>query len=201
MSQLRIRRRRHRRICQGDIIRNVELIEHVHESRNYIEVSKINYPLIVVLTQDCDLQQDYGVRWGRERPSTQDQAICSVLVAPIYNVEHVYQGLHLSELNMRSQVINKNKSPGMTLRSNQQPRYHYLEFPAGVPLPPGVVDFKHYFSVNVMYLRKRKTADFVCQLAPLYREALSLRFANHLSRIGLPDEKRLATNEPATTAK
>ncbi len=83
--------------------------------------------------------------------------------------------------------ITKNKTPGKTLRKNQTPRYHYLEFPSNVPIVSSVIDFKHYFTVNVEYLKKHKKKNFICQVGPLYREDISQRFASYLSRIGLPD--------------
>ena len=51
---------------------------------------------------------------------------------------------------------------------------------------PSVIDFKHYFSVNVKYLQKVKRKQFVCMVGDLYREDISQRFASFLSRIGLP---------------
>jgi hypothetical protein len=110
----------------------------------------------------------------------------SVLVAPLYNVEHVYKGEHLSDLSMQMQTINRNKTPGKSLRLNETARYHYLEFPEELQIVPSVIDFKHYFSVNVSYLKKVKTKRFVCKVAELYREDIAQRFASFLSRIGLP---------------
>jgi hypothetical protein len=56
------------------------MIEHVLEKDGVIEVSKVVFPLVVVLTQDCDLAQDFTFR----RASTQDKWLLSVLVAPLY---------------------------------------------------------------------------------------------------------------------
>ena len=50
------------RVSQGDLIEDVEFIEYAIEKNGNIEVSKINFPLIIVLTQDCDLNQDHEVR-------------------------------------------------------------------------------------------------------------------------------------------
>jgi hypothetical protein len=73
------------------------------------------------------------------------------------------------------------------IRQNNNPRYHYLEFDTNVvQISPSIIDFKHYFSVNVEYLIAQKQRDFVCQIAPLYRESISQRFTSFLSRIGLP---------------
>jgi hypothetical protein len=112
--------------------------------------------------------------------------LLSVLVAPLYNAEHVFLGEHLSELKINVPGINKLKTEGKYLIDNERPRYHHLEFSEDVPIVSSVIDFKHYFSVNVEYLRKIKSANFICKVSELYRENISLRFANYLSRIGLP---------------
>lgn len=176
------------RISQGDIYKDVEFIEYAIEKAGVIEISKIVFPFVVVLTQDCDLNQDYTVRWARNEASNHDKKIISIIVAPLYNVEHVYKGEHLSELEMTMAEIRKERTPGKTLRQNQTPRYHYLEFPTNVPIVSSVIDFKHYFTVNVEYLRKHKKANFICQIGPLYREDVSQRFSSYLSRIGLPEK-------------
>lgn len=185
--ETRVRTTREVRVCQGDIFKDVEMIEYAVEKSGKLEISKIVFPLVVVLTQDCDLSQDHRFRWSRPSGKTQDKWLISVLVAPIYNVEHVYEGEHLSELNMSMEKINRRKSPGTYLVNNERPRYHFLSFPSTQPIVDSVVDFKHYFSVNVKYLRKLRKENFVCRLGPLYRENVSQRFAAYLSRIGLPE--------------
>jgi hypothetical protein len=178
------------RISQGDIYKDVEFIEYAIEKAGVIEISKIVFPFVLVLTQDCDLNQDYTVRWAKKDTSNHDKKLISVIVAPLYNVEHVYNGDHLSELGMNMAKINQGATPGKTLRQNQTPRYHYLEFPANIPIVSSVIDFKHYFTVNVEYLKKHKKANFICQIGPLYREDVSQRFSSYLSRIGLPENSR-----------
>lgn len=183
----RASRTRSARIAQGDVIRDVECIEYVSERNGRLQISKVMFPLVVVLTQDCDLAQDYRFRWSRQETSTEDKLLLSVLVAPLYNAEHVYSGDHLSELGMRMVSIDRNKSPGKNLRKNETPRYHYLEFSGEVPIVPSVVDFKHYFSVNAIYLKRLKARNYVCRLSSLYREDVAQRFSSFLSRIALPD--------------
>lgn len=186
MQLTKTRRHRGPRICQGDILRDVEFIEYVSERLGVLEVSRIVFPLAMVLTQDCDLEQDYNFR--RTRKATQDKWLISVLLAPMYNAEHVYRGEHLSELGISMEPVPRGGNTGNFLRNNERPRYHYLEFPPGVPVIPSVVDFKHYFSANVEYLRQLKRTKFVCRISELFREDLALRFANYLARIGLPED-------------
>jgi hypothetical protein len=173
------------RVCQGDVLRDVEYVERVHEHEGILEVSKISFPFVIILTQDCDLQQDHTFR--TQHKQTQDKWLISVLVAPLYNAEHVFSGEHLIDIGNISEPKKKGGTDGRLLRHNEKPRYHFLEFPPDIHIVPSIVDFKHYFSVPILYLRELKKTNFVCFVSELYREDLSQRFAAFLSRIGLPD--------------
>ena len=186
VGNVQVKRNRLGRISQGDIFRDVEYIEYVTERRGIIEVSKIVFPLVIVLTQDCDLEQNARYR-GNPTSSSDDKQLFSVLVAPLYNAEHVFLGTHLSDLDLKMAPINKTRTPGKTLMQNEKPRYHYLNFPDNTLTVAQVVDFKHYFSVNVSYVDRIRGRNFICRISELYREDLSQRFAAYLARIGLPD--------------
>ena len=182
LSNVYVEKRRRTRISQADVFREVECIEYAVEKRGVIEVSKIIFPLVIVLTQDCDLQQDSNNR-GK---ATNNTKLLSVLVAPLYNAEHVFQGEHLADIGVKMEPITKGKTPGKTLMQNERPRYHYIDFPENIPLVASVADFKHYFYVHVSYLEKIRRTNFVCRLSDLFREDVSQRFAAYLGRIGLP---------------
>lgn len=172
------------RLKQGDIIRDVEFLESMSEEDGILELTKISFPFVIVLTQDCDLEQDHKSRTNEQ--TTQDKLLLSALVAPLYNAEHVFEGKHLSELQIASQRITKRRTPGKDLRHNNNPRYHYLEFSSKVPLVPLVIDFKHYFAARVTDLESARAQRLAYSVGPLFREAISQRFAAFLSRIGLP---------------
>lgn len=178
-----------KRIKQGDILSNVEFIESVSEKEGVITISKIVFPLVIVLTQDCDLTWDHETR--NDETKNQDKYLFSAIVAPLYNYEHFIQGEHLSELNQIMAKINSNpsKTENKNLKNNETPRYHYLAFDDSVPIVNSVIDFKHYFTVNIVSLEKHKEKNFVCCVKELFRERISQRFTNYLSRIGLPEPK------------
>ena len=71
--------------------------------------------------------------------------------------------------------------------NNEIPRYHYIEFPTNVDIVNSFIDFKHYFTVNVEYIKQIKSAHYVCTISPVFRENICQRFSNYLSRIGLPE--------------
>lgn len=181
----RVDRKQRGRVSQGQIYRDVEFIEYAITKRGNLEVSKIVFPLVIVLTQDCDLEQDSRIRRKNTEKKAEDKLILSVLVAPLYNAAHFYLGEHLSDLDYTMQTIKRGGTDGTNLQNNKNPRYHYLAFPQDIPITESVIDFKHYFSVNVRYLIKKR-GDLVTRISPLYREDISQRFAAFLSRIGLP---------------
>jgi hypothetical protein len=186
------------RINQGDIFKDVEYIEKVEIIDNEVIVSKITFPLVVVLTQDCDLQQDSAYRVEDiPSPSSDNSKLFSVIVAPLYNEDMFLAGEHLNDnktITMKMQEIpkyskkNKISSQYSNLVKNETPRYHHLSFPNEVGIVNSVIDFKHYFTVNIDYLMKNKETKFICKIAELYREHVSQRFAFFLSRIGLPNK-------------
>lgn len=177
-------------INQCDIFRDVEFIEYVKEDESSIEVSKIVFPQVIILTQACDLQQDYNARkrWNETKIGNQDKFLISVIVAPMYNFEDFRQGNHLGQLSLVMEPKGRrNKSLCENIIKNENKRYHYMNFGDDVELVESVIDFKHYFTVTVNYLNSIYEKKYVCSVDSLYRELISQRFSNFLARIGLPD--------------
>jgi hypothetical protein len=175
-----------RRVRQGDIFPKVRFIESYKEAEGQFELTMYEFPHVVILTQDCDLEQSTAAREKNlieDRLTVNDKHLISVIAAPVYNSELLFSGKHLNDIGIKTQSINsKLKGP---IQINQNPRYHYLEFPEEVPIPNSVIDFKHYFSVSLHILEDR-ISDRICGIDPLYRELVSQRFAGYLARIGLP---------------
>lgn len=62
-------------------------------------------------------------------------------------------------------------------------------------IPELVIDFKHYYTIPTEEMYEAYKENYLASVEPLYREDLSQRFANYLSRIGLPTKTPL--KEPA----
>lgn len=67
-----------------------------------IEISKINFPKVIILTQECDSIQDYNNRkdcYEKIRDNQEiktNQFLLSTIVAPLYNLSDIVTGDHLS---------------------------------------------------------------------------------------------------------
>ena len=178
------------RIIQGDIFKDIKI--PIYEGRlNIVESG-----FLVVLSQDCDLNQDYYSRIemleinfdesDKKISSFNNRRIPSILVCPAYPANQVLQGTHLNFLGIEMSKIGKEKDTRWKLiTQNEIPRYHYLKS-GEFNTSNLVIDFKRYYTISRDYLYSVSKDSYMCSLNELYRERLSQRFVNYLSRIGLP---------------
>ena len=175
-------------IHQCDLFKKVPFYESYKEDMGAFQLSILEFPLSIILTQECDLEQNANERSGEvkieEGKRLHDKFLISLLCAPVYNAEHLFAGNHLSFLNINSNK--KTTDQKRYIKGNRESRYHYIEFEGDSQIVPSVIDFKHYFSVSLEYLESN-IGNRVCSIKPIYRESISQRFSNYLSRIGLPN--------------
>lgn len=203
------------RIQQGDIIRNVRFHESSHYKDGLLDLSFIDFPYALVLTQDWDLEQEYDLRTAKmiselsdaceENEIYVDKALILVLLDPIYNYNKLCNGdyladclnyLYPSSYRMKTHQIARNKTPEKDIKNNQNPRYHYLSLCDEKILSESLIDFKQYFLVSLMELELLSKTSYICPISPLYREKLSHRFVSFLLRIDLPANRDLTANKP-----
>ncbi len=173
-----------KRICQGDIFRDVTYLLLTDIKKDEIEINEIIVPYLIVLTQECDLDWDYKFH-EKEEIDTHDKYLQSILVSPAYLAEKVKEGTHLEELDLKMQHISRKK--WSDVESNQNTRYHYLRKDDKFGIPALVVDFKHYYTIPRDLFYEKFLANYIGTLEQLFRESLSHRFSHYLSRIGLPE--------------
>ena len=175
------------RITQGDIFKDVEIIESIEDNGNSLRIKKVTFPLVICLNQDCDLLSDWRDR-EREKNGepdvNKDCRLLHIIVAPLFNYELFKTGNHWNGIFLQDKAYNsKLKSK---FENNEIPRYHYLNFPAKDKEMEMIIDFKHFFTINTEQLYD-KIGSRICSIDILFRERICQRFANFISRIGLPD--------------
>ena len=167
---------------QGEILTNLVRLVLSLESltKQQPENIKILHGFAVVLSQDCDLDQDFKARKGENKA---DKIIPSVLFAEVYTAEELFGLVKSSEIWKR-------------IKQNKDERYHFLQKvePAGDALKEGLpelgIDFKRFFTIptDEVYFRIATEAKRRCILGSPYLEHLSSRFGFYLSRVALPEE-------------
>jgi len=173
------------RIVQGDILSEVKFLDWDwdKEGKNIVTYEK-KFPYIIILTQDCDLEQDFKYRTTAVKNN--DKILQSVLVCPAYGWQEFIKGDHLQEYKLKMEEISSSDQK-KKIRKQQVPRFHYLEEDKTSQIPALVIDFKHYYTLPVEFLRHIYKEHYAYSLEELFREALSQRFSFYLSRIGLPE--------------
>ena len=178
------------RFYQGDVCKNVMVFEGWGNSPK----QKTVYPYAALLTQECDLEQDWRAyikiqesnSENQDERKSEDKILRHLIFAPCYVLAQFKEGTHVANRKMHKWNSGDIKS----MRSNDKNiRFHYLPQDNEVQLPEFIIDFKHYFTVERDSIYSvAKSEVYICSLKPLFREDLSHRFAFYLSRIGLPEE-------------
>jgi len=180
------------RLHQGEILENllqsritaesIRLVtawtEESGEPKPGLVVDFAQHPLVIVLSQDCDLEQDYNARRGGGSGKLLDILFCDV-----YHAD-----------SLKSQ-LGKSLKEWKVIAENQSPRYQFLgmistdEDAAGTGLPSLALDFKRYFTLpaDEVYERLSIATTFRrCVLGTPYVEHFVQRFFSFLSRVALP---------------
>jgi hypothetical protein len=114
------------RLRQGDIFSDVEFPISTRrlddKGDEVVEETTIEFPYVLLMTQDCDLEQDYFNRIQGKK--TQDKYLHSVLVCPAYLAEQFKKGDHLAELEIKMESWNSDRYK--VIADNQNSRFHYL---------------------------------------------------------------------------
>jgi hypothetical protein len=145
----------------------------------------IIHPFAIVLTQDCDLTQDWRQR--QSLPVDEGKLLPSVLFAQVHQALHLRARIEGSEMWKR-------------VKQNKDERYHFLEAvpdqedALGEGLPELGIDFKRYFTIptDEVYKRIEKDTRRRCRLRSPYLEHLSTRFCYYQFRVALPEDHRSA---------
>ena len=142
------------------------------------------YPFVFVLSQDCDLEQDFLARKGE----------------PGHSPNNLMSSVLLCEGQDALQVLSKLKDQGSKVREyimqNKHERYHYVSAVpsnldlAGTGIAPLILDFKQYVTVSTaeIYVQTQATARRRGILLPSYLEHLSTRFCYYQFRVALPKD-------------
>jgi hypothetical protein len=143
----------------------------------------VAHPFAIVVTQDCDVIQDFIPRQQGQLSS--DKIIPNVLFCEVTTAQELFSQIRGSDIKKR-------------IKQNKDERYQFLE---KVPLEDDAlgegllelgIDFKRYFSIptDEVYLRLKNGTRRRCRLFSPYLENFSSRFYYYQSRVALPAEHR-----------
>ncbi|MEK9195882.1 MAG: hypothetical protein AAB914_00780, partial [Patescibacteria group bacterium] len=134
------------RIKQGDILKDLKYIDAHDPEIEY------NLDFCVVLTQDCDLDQEITaiekfdaskqpgfVLEANKKMPTNDKYLSTILVCPAYTAESVKGGIHMVARGWKMQELNRDL--WKPVLNNDSPRYYHLKADTQYGIPALVLDF------------------------------------------------------------
>jgi hypothetical protein len=172
------------RFCQGDILKDVSITLGLNDTEaEGQEMNNFDLPYCVVMNQDCDLQWDFELR---KENKDNDKFLPTILVCPAYLDERYFVGSHIESWKMR---VFDGESKKKLLKNDENNRCHFLKGDSSLQVPNLIIDFKHFYTIPRDLLYSVREKVYLATVNELFRERLSQRFANYLSRFGLPELK------------
>lgn len=155
--------------------------------QNLYEVNPVSHPFSIALSQDCDLDQAPRTWQGQDPAALRIPNIlfCEAHLAA-EKEEDVRTGRNTE---LHSRLLKE-------IQKNKVERFHFLQKvlsgddALGEGIGELIIDFKRYFTVPAgeVYFQLERGAKRRCRLVSPYRDHLSSRFSNFLSRIALPSD-------------
>lgn len=179
------------RIRQGDLFRNIEFRDAYNSGNDVV------FDFCVVITQDCDLEQDvqaidkvekskrpdFVLQPGTDLP-TNDKYLNTVMLCPAFVADSVRKGIHMASLGWTMQNI-KSGTKWSDIENNNNSRYHFLDANTAFKLPDLVMDFKRVYALPRDYMMTM-LGNKAAKLDDLFATAVSGRYSAYVSRVALP---------------
>ena len=171
------------RLWQGEILSNVIEIRRAPEELGLeqpTEVERLVHPYALVMTPDCDLEQDFNARQDASAPES--RLVPHVLLCEVREAEEL-RGSRALTSKLWTRV-----------RQNQDERYQYLhrvspaEDMVGEGLPVLALDFKRILTLptDELYAQIGPVVGRRALLVDRYLFEVMQRFYSFQSRVGVP---------------
>ncbi len=180
-------------IRQAELLTSIsefQAIPDANENPTEVATRRVEHPLIIVLSQDCDLEQDFNVRHPAEKPPPDHEAVEASPAA----LTHVL----LCDAHEESE-LKKRLPDGLGSRDfrriagNQNERYHRIDGAelgdTGASIDPLFLDFRRYFSIPCPAIYEQfasNAAGRTARLPAYYLHDLNHRFYSYLARVAIP---------------
>jgi hypothetical protein len=176
---------------QAEVLANLNEYRAVRlDANGSLEYLVIGHPMVVVMSQDCDLEQDCALRFPSDGavPSAEQiemnaNSLAQVILCDAY-----------TETEIRAKLASFGSKDWKHVDQNQNERYHrFAAASVGTDsqdvLDAMYIDFRKHFTVPTGFLHGRIAAAETVRravLPPVYSHDLIHRFYNYQSRIAIP---------------
>lgn len=167
------------RITQGDLLRVFEVPITKKTEKDYV-VELMTYPFLIVMSQDCDLEQCNNTTAN----GAKNAFLANILVLPAFLAQDIKDGNAFAEYGISQD--SKSSKDMEKIKTGKEARYFYISENEPLKIPELIIDFKHYLTIPKETVESNYNEKYCATINELFRENLARKFANYLSRIGLP---------------
>lgn len=171
------------RIEQGDLLKDVPISQIISENKDTIETIDIVFHHMLVISQDCDLEQFFG---AQERDKIHmNQYLHNVILLPCFYRDEIERGTCSDFVGIEQDALSKKQID--KIKKDEILRYQYIRDNNPLAIPELFIDFKAYYTLSPNYLYGMYKNRYMATINALFRERITQRYANYISRIGLPN--------------
>lgn len=178
-------------VCQGDVFKNVHFNYIESEDDEGVNIVEFVFPFAIVISQGCDVISMSKMEKNRRGKAT--KFMPAILMCPFYDETMARETSHLNEafkelkIEAEKEKLYNSKEYGI-VQKDWHYRFHDLVIKQDnkTIVEKTLIDFKHYFTVPISYLMQHRE-DRLFRLDDIYAEQITLKFANYLSRVAMPD--------------
>ena len=170
------------RIEQGDLLTDVPISQILSEDENGVKTIDIIFHHMLVVSQDCDLEQFFTAQ--KKDEGNINPYLHNVILIPCFFKDEMETGGCLDYIGISQSPLNKKQFD--KIKKSELVRYQYLEQDYNLSIPELYLDFKAYYTLPPNYLFSLYDVKYVATINALFRERITQRYTNYISRIGLP---------------
>lgn len=171
-----------KRIEQGDLLKDVPINQLLSENEDEICTIDIEFHHMLVVSQDCDLEQFFN---AQEKDKIHlNSCLHNVILLPCFYRDEIETGHCFDFLNIVQDPISKKQIE--KIKKDEILRYQYIREDVSLQIPELFIDFKAYYTLSPNYLYGMYKNKYISTINALFRERITQRYSNYISRIGLP---------------
>ena len=178
---------------QGEILRDIrEVAVSGKNGQDKYDIEEVLHPFLFVVTQDCDLNQDFRSRYTDFADFPDEAMKDKFREQPKYQIEQIQLVVCQREGEIK-QGADLNSELFRRVKTNQHERFHRLG-PASIANTEDTldlyVDFKRTFSLPTAFIYSQIREDENRRLAltpDIYMRDLIHRYYSFHSRVALPE--------------
>lgn len=170
------------RIEQGDLLKDVEVSLLINEENDKYQSLDICFHHMLVLSQDCDLEQFFNAQEKDKKHL--NQYLHNVILLPCFYRDEIENGTCADFIDIVQEPLSKKQID--KIKKDEFLRYQYVRENNTLAIPELFIDFKAYYTLPPNYLFSKYNDLYIATINALFRERITQRYSNYISRIGLP---------------